>query len=195
MSAVSRTAVYDWDKLYGVIDEIVAIAEARGVSGAQVALAWLIGRPGVTSVIIGGRNEKQFQDNIAAASFSLSAEERARLDKAAGRLCFIPFGTNLLGAGSVKARSISTLLDPMPRSLPVADFLFEPHAPVSIPIARGGLFAVRRVYCVGRNYAEHIKENGQWTCAIRRSSLPSLRCRRRRWRADRLSAANRGLPP
>ena len=42
----------------------------------------------------------------------------------------------------------------------MADFLFEPHAPVSIPIARGGLFAVRRVYCVGRNYAEHIVEMG-----------------------------------
>ena len=42
----------------------------------------------------------------------------------------------------------------------MADFLFEPHAPVTIPIARGGLFAVRRVYCVGRNYAEHVKEMG-----------------------------------
>ncbi|SFV37199.1 fumarylpyruvate hydrolase [Devosia crocina] len=42
----------------------------------------------------------------------------------------------------------------------MADFLFEPHAPVSIPIARGGLYAVRRVYCVGRNYAEHIREMG-----------------------------------
>jgi fumarylpyruvate hydrolase len=42
----------------------------------------------------------------------------------------------------------------------VADFLFEPYAPVTIPIARGGLFAVRRIYCVGRNYAEHIREMG-----------------------------------
>ena len=42
----------------------------------------------------------------------------------------------------------------------MADFLFEPPAPVSIPIARGGLFAVRRVYCVGRNYAEHVREMG-----------------------------------
>lgn len=42
----------------------------------------------------------------------------------------------------------------------VADFLFEPYAPVSVPIARGGLFAVRRIYCVGRNYAEHIREMG-----------------------------------
>lgn len=45
----------------------------------------------------------------------------------------------------------------------MTDFLFEPHAPVSVPIARGGLFAVRRVYCVGRNYAEHVVEMGNDT--------------------------------
>lgn len=45
----------------------------------------------------------------------------------------------------------------------MADFLFEPHAPTTIPIARGGLFAVRRVYCVGRNYAEHVVEMGNDT--------------------------------
>ena len=72
--------VYDWDKLYDIIDVIVAVAEERGVSGAQVALAWLLGRPGVTSVIIGGRSEEQFRDNLLAAEFKLSAEERARLD-------------------------------------------------------------------------------------------------------------------
>lgn len=49
------------------------------------------------------------------------------------------------------------------KSSSVADFLFEPHAPVSIPIARGGLFAVRRVYCVGRNYEEHVREMGNDT--------------------------------
>ncbi len=42
----------------------------------------------------------------------------------------------------------------------MADYLFEPPAPVTVPIARGGLFAVRRIYCVGRNYAEHIREMG-----------------------------------
>ncbi len=45
----------------------------------------------------------------------------------------------------------------------MADYLFEPHAPVTIPIARGGLFAVRRVYCVGRNYEEHVREMGNDT--------------------------------
>jgi aryl-alcohol dehydrogenase-like predicted oxidoreductase len=72
--------VHDWDKLYSLIDVVIAIAEARGVSGAQVALSWALGRPGVTSVIIGGRTGAQFQDNIAAAAFKLSHEERQRLD-------------------------------------------------------------------------------------------------------------------
>lgn len=72
--------VYDWEKLYDIVDVIVSIAEARGVSGAQVSLAWSLGRKGVTSVIIGGRTDAQFQDNLLAAEFKLSDEERARLD-------------------------------------------------------------------------------------------------------------------
>lgn len=72
--------VPDWDKLYDIVDVVVAIAETRGVSGAQVALAWALGRPGVTSVIIGGRSEAQFKDNLAAADLKLSAEERQKLD-------------------------------------------------------------------------------------------------------------------
>ncbi len=83
--------VYDWEKLYTTIDTVVEIAEARGVSGAQVSLAWLLGRRGVTSVIIGGRNEAQFADNIAAAGFVLSAEERAKLDAASRPPLLYPY--------------------------------------------------------------------------------------------------------
>lgn len=83
--------VYDWEKLYTTIDTVVDIAEARGVSGAQVSLAWLLGRPGVTSVIIGGRNEAQFADNIAAAGLVLSAEERAKLDAASRPPLLYPY--------------------------------------------------------------------------------------------------------
>jgi aryl-alcohol dehydrogenase-like predicted oxidoreductase len=72
--------VPNWDKLYDIVDVIVAIADERGVSGAQVALAWTLGRPGVTSVVIGGRSEAQFKDNLAAADLKLSGDERARLD-------------------------------------------------------------------------------------------------------------------
>ena len=56
-------------------------AKAHGVSGAQIALAWLLGRPAVTSLIIGGRTEAQFKDNLASVNVKLTDEERARLDK------------------------------------------------------------------------------------------------------------------
>ena len=60
-----------------IVDVLVEIAEARGVSAAQVALAWLLGRPGVTSVIIGGRTEAQFKDNLAAAELKLDRRRAA----------------------------------------------------------------------------------------------------------------------
>jgi aryl-alcohol dehydrogenase-like predicted oxidoreductase len=72
--------IRDENRLWNIVDALVAIGEARGVSAAQVALAWLIGRPGVTSVIIGGRTEEQFRDNLAAADLVLTPEERKRLD-------------------------------------------------------------------------------------------------------------------
>jgi aryl-alcohol dehydrogenase-like predicted oxidoreductase len=72
--------VRDEDQTYDVIEAAVEIGEARGVSAAQVALAWLLGRPGVASLVIGARTDEQLADNLAAASLELSAEERARLD-------------------------------------------------------------------------------------------------------------------
>ena len=72
--------IRDEERLWKIVDMLVAIAAERGVSPAQVALAWLIGRRGVTSVIIGGRTEAQFSDNLAAANLKLSDEERELLD-------------------------------------------------------------------------------------------------------------------
>jgi aryl-alcohol dehydrogenase-like predicted oxidoreductase len=72
--------VRDEDLLYDVVDALVEIGEAHGVSAAQVALAYTLGRPGVTSVVIGARKEEQLLDNLAAADLELSADERARLD-------------------------------------------------------------------------------------------------------------------
>lgn len=72
--------VRDPDQLYDVVDALVEIGEAHGVSAAQVALAYTLGRPGVTSVIIGARREEQLVDNLAAADLELTADERARLD-------------------------------------------------------------------------------------------------------------------
>jgi hypothetical protein len=50
------------------------------VSAAQVALAWLAGRPGIANIIVGARTEAQLKDNLAAASLVLTAEERKLLD-------------------------------------------------------------------------------------------------------------------
>ena len=72
--------IRDENRLWNIVDTLVSIADGRGVSAAQVALAWLIGRKPVTSVVIGGRTEAQFKDNLAAADLKLSAEERKRLD-------------------------------------------------------------------------------------------------------------------
>ena len=67
------------------------IGAARGVSGAQVALAWLLGRPGVTSLVIGGRNADQFRDSLAAADLTLAADERARLDAVSAPPVIYPY--------------------------------------------------------------------------------------------------------
>ncbi len=72
--------IRDENRLWNIVDALVSVAESRGVSAAQVALAWLIGRRAVTSVVIGGRTEAQFKDNLAAAELTLTAEERKRLD-------------------------------------------------------------------------------------------------------------------
>ena len=63
----SEPPIRDEDRLWKIVDVLVEIGDARGVSAAQVALAWLLGRPAVSSLVIGGRNEAQFKDNIAAA--------------------------------------------------------------------------------------------------------------------------------
>jgi aryl-alcohol dehydrogenase-like predicted oxidoreductase len=67
-----------WD----VIEAVQAIAGDRGVSMAQVALAWLVDRPLMTSVILGARTMEQLEDNLGAAGLHLTPEETERLDRA-----------------------------------------------------------------------------------------------------------------
>jgi len=72
--------IHDQEKLYDTIEVLVEIGSARGVSAAQIALAYLIGKPAVTSVIVGARTEEQLADNLASAELTLTDEELARLD-------------------------------------------------------------------------------------------------------------------
>ena len=83
--------IYDEGKLWDIVDELVAIGAAHGVSAARVALAWTLGRPGVTSVVVGGRNEAQFKDNLACLEVKLTAEERARLDHVSQPTLIYPY--------------------------------------------------------------------------------------------------------
>jgi aryl-alcohol dehydrogenase-like predicted oxidoreductase len=72
--------VRDQEALWRIVDELVAIGDEHGVSAARVALAWLLARPGVTSLVIGARTEEQLADNLAAADLVLSEDEHARLE-------------------------------------------------------------------------------------------------------------------
>jgi aryl-alcohol dehydrogenase-like predicted oxidoreductase len=81
LSGWDEPPVRDQDKLYDVVEVLVEVAKDRGASPAQVALAWLLERPAVTSVIIGARTEAQLADNLGAAELSLTAQELARLEE------------------------------------------------------------------------------------------------------------------
>ncbi|TJZ59313.1 aldo/keto reductase [Streptomyces piniterrae] len=69
------------ERTWAIVDEVRAVADERGISMAQVALAWLADRPAVTSVILGARTVEQLDDNLAAAGLRLSEAELTRLDK------------------------------------------------------------------------------------------------------------------
>jgi aryl-alcohol dehydrogenase-like predicted oxidoreductase len=72
--------VYDEDKLYDTIEVLVEAAKNHDVSPARVALAWLLTRPGISTVIVGARTDEQLADNLAAADLTLSDDEIKRLE-------------------------------------------------------------------------------------------------------------------
>ena len=79
------------DHLYRIVDVLEAIAGELARTVSQVALNWLLGRPSVSTLITGARNEAQLRDNLGAATFTLSAEQVARLDAASARPPVYPY--------------------------------------------------------------------------------------------------------
>ena len=69
--------VRDQEQLYDIVEALVEIGEGHGVSAAQVALAWLLDRPGVVSLIVGARTDEQLADNLGAADLQ-AVRRRAR---------------------------------------------------------------------------------------------------------------------
>ena len=70
------------ERTWDVVDAVRSVADGRGATMAQVALAWLVDRPAVTSVILGARTVAQLADNLGAAELHLSPAETATLDAA-----------------------------------------------------------------------------------------------------------------
>ncbi len=104
--------VYDEDVLYDVIDVLVDIAGARGVSAAQVALAYTLRKPGVTSVVIGARTTEQLRDNLGAADLVLDDAEFDRLDEVSRPPLLYPYWHQAATASDRLGPADLTLLRP-----------------------------------------------------------------------------------
>jgi aryl-alcohol dehydrogenase-like predicted oxidoreductase len=73
--------IRDEARLWNIVDVLNEISKEMGVSAAQVNLAWTLSRPGVASLVIGGRNIEQIKDNLGAASLKLSGDQLQRLNE------------------------------------------------------------------------------------------------------------------
>lgn len=92
------------DQTWTTINAVAELAKERGVTPAQVALAWLAAQPAVTSVILGARNQTQLADNLGAASLDLGDAEIERLTAASKpQVADYPYGT---GGANQRRRKI-----------------------------------------------------------------------------------------
>ena len=82
------------EQVWGVSDERhqpIEVGASRGVSAAQIALAYIVGKPAVTSVIVGVRTEDQRADNVASAQLTLTDDEVSRLDAVSAKPLLYPY--------------------------------------------------------------------------------------------------------
>jgi aryl-alcohol dehydrogenase-like predicted oxidoreductase len=110
----------DWDEppvrdenaLYDLIDVLVDIGDAHGVSAAQVALAWLLRRPGVSSIVVGARTDEQLADNLDAADLELTDAEHDRLEQVSRPPLLYPYWHQRKTAADRLGPADLTLLGP-----------------------------------------------------------------------------------
>jgi aryl-alcohol dehydrogenase-like predicted oxidoreductase len=89
----------DAELLYRTVNALDEIARETGHSVPQIALNWLAGRPTVSSVIVGARNEAQLRDNLGAAGWTLSKEQVGKLDAATATTPVYPYWHQRATAG------------------------------------------------------------------------------------------------
>jgi aryl-alcohol dehydrogenase-like predicted oxidoreductase len=83
--------IRDEERLWRIIDVLVAVGERHHVSAARVALAWLLTRPAITSLVVGARTPAQMADNIAAVSLKLAEDDLAALNEASRPPLIYPY--------------------------------------------------------------------------------------------------------
>jgi aryl-alcohol dehydrogenase-like predicted oxidoreductase len=81
----------DDEMLFAVVDVLDAIAQERGKTVAQVALAWLLGRPSIANIVIGARDETQLMQNLGAVGWTLTTDEVDRLDAVSRQTPIYPY--------------------------------------------------------------------------------------------------------
>ncbi|MDX6222984.1 MAG: hypothetical protein QOD91_2038 [Frankiales bacterium] len=104
--------IHDEERLYDIVDVLVEIAGSHGVSAAQVAIAWLLGRPAVTSVVVGARTIEQLRDNLAAAGLVLDPAERSRLDQVSRPPLLYPYWHQAASASDRLSPADPSLIGP-----------------------------------------------------------------------------------
>jgi aryl-alcohol dehydrogenase-like predicted oxidoreductase len=82
---------YDNEHTWSVLDALVGVAQESGKTPAQVALQWLLQRPGVTAPIIGARNLQQLEDDLGAIGWSLADEHLNRLNEVSAPQKIYPY--------------------------------------------------------------------------------------------------------
>ena len=83
--------IRDIERLWKIVDCLVEIAQSRAATPAQVALAWLLTRPAISSLVVGGRTEAQFTENFGALSLTLTEDEMTRLNDASRLPLIYPY--------------------------------------------------------------------------------------------------------
>lgn len=81
----------DNEETWRVVETVQAVADETGRTPSQVALRWLLDRPGVTAPIIGARTHDQLTDNLGAVGWELTREQTARLDESSARPLPYPY--------------------------------------------------------------------------------------------------------
>ncbi len=81
LNTLDASGTIDEERLFRIVEALAEIAGRRGISVSQAALNWVMRKPGVDTVIVGARNERQLRDNLAAASWTLTDAEVERLDE------------------------------------------------------------------------------------------------------------------